>query len=92
MIGLQVLRHGILPAIAVGQQFLLVVEKLLVGLGGELEIGALHDGVNGACLLAETAVNALGHVNIVPRGTTAAIVTLFGLDGDGLRETETIPE
>jgi hypothetical protein len=45
-----------LPLIAVGEQLLLVVEKLLVRLGRELKVGALHDRVHRARLLAETAL------------------------------------
>lgn len=47
-------------------------------------IRTFHDGVHGAALLAETAVDALGHVDIVSGSTPAAIFTLLGLDGDGL--------
>jgi hypothetical protein len=50
-----------LPLIAVGEELLLVVEELLVRLGRELEVGALHDGVHGARLLAETALHARTH-------------------------------
>ncbi len=32
----------------------------------ELKVGALHDGVHRARLLAEAAVDALGHVDVVP--------------------------
>ncbi len=45
-----------LPLIAVGEQLLLVVEKLLVRLGRELKVGTLHDRVHRARLLAETAL------------------------------------
>jgi len=48
-----------LPLVSVGEQLLLVVKKLLTGLGGVLCVGTLNDGVDGAGLLAEAAVNAL---------------------------------
>lgn len=35
--------------------------------------------------LAEAAVNAFGHVNIVTGGPPGAIGTLLGLDGDSLK-------
>ena len=73
-----------LPLIAIVQQLLLVVEQLLVGLGGELKVGPLHDGVDGASLLAEAAVDALGHVNVVSRCSSSAITSLLGLDCDCL--------
>ena len=66
MIGLDVGLDLNLPLVPVLQQLLLVVQQLLVGLGGVLEVGPFHDGVHRASLLAEAAVNALGHVNVVP--------------------------
>jgi hypothetical protein len=44
----------------------------------------LYNRVDGAALLAQTTVNALGHVNIVARSPPAAIHALLGLDCDGL--------
>lgn len=37
-----------------------------MGLSGEFEVGPFHNGINGARLLAEAAVDALGHVDVVP--------------------------
>ena len=65
MIGLDVGLDLNLPLVPVLQQLLLVVQQLLVGLGGVLEVGPFHDGVHWASLLTETAVNALGHINVV---------------------------
>src|ERR1700730_1356999 len=45
-VGRQVAGDLRLPAVAVRQQLLLVVEKLLAGLGGEFEIRAFDDGVD----------------------------------------------
>lgn len=45
----------------------------------------LNNSVNGAALLAETAVDALCHIDIIARGPPAAIHTLLGFDCDGLR-------
>lgn len=44
----------------------------------------LDNGVNRAGLLAETAVDALCHIDIVASGSSASILTLLGLDGNGL--------
>jgi hypothetical protein len=74
-----------LPLVAVREQLLLVVEELLPCLHGVLGVGALHDGVHGARLLAEAAVDALGHVNVVAGRAARAVSALFGFDGDGLR-------
>ena len=73
-----------LPLVAILNQLLLVVEELLVEEGRVFEVGALDDGVDGAGLLAEAAVDALGHVNIVARRAPGAVSTLLRLNGDGL--------
>eukprot|EP00235_Prasinoderma_singulare_P009573 CAMPEP_0119166340 /NCGR_PEP_ID=MMETSP1315-20130426/5788_1 /TAXON_ID=676789 /ORGANISM="Prasinoderma singularis, Strain RCC927" /LENGTH=207 /DNA_ID=CAMNT_0007159715 /DNA_START=158 /DNA_END=781 /DNA_ORIENTATION=- len=82
---LQVVGNLRLPPVAVGQQLLLVVQQLLVRLCRKLGVGALDNGVHGARLLAEPAIDALGHVDVVARGATATVLPLLGLDCDGLR-------
>src|SRR5262252_1783413 len=81
-----------LPAVAVRQQLLLVVEKLLTGLGGELEVRSLHDRVDRAGLLAEAAIDALGHVDVVASRAAAAVRARLGLDGDGLGRTDRLTQ
>lgn len=54
--------HFGLHPIAIGQQFLLVIEQLLASLGGVFGVLALHNGVDGTGFLTEAAVDALGHV------------------------------
>lgn len=76
-------RH--LPSVTVGKQLLLIVKQLFVSLRGELVVGALHDGIHGARLLAEAAVNALGHVDIVTGRSATAIGTRFGVNCNGLK-------
>ena len=46
----------------------------------------LHNGINRAGFLAETTVDALGHVNVIACRPAAAICSWLGLNGDGLRE------
>eukprot|EP00967_Tisochrysis_lutea_P135507 scaffold240585_cov37-Tisochrysis_lutea.AAC.2 len=53
-------------------------------LGGIFKIGALHDGIDGAGLLAESTIDALGHVNVIPSGATGAIRPDFSLNGNCL--------
>src|SRR5262245_65348536 len=78
-----------LPAVAVGEQLLLVVKQLLTGFGGELEIGSLDDGVDGACLLAQAAVDAFHHVDIIAGGAPRPIVPARArFDGDRLCRTD----
>ena len=43
-VGLDVGGQLLLPPVAVVQQLVFVVEQLLVGLCGELKVGALHEG------------------------------------------------
>lgn len=81
-----------LPLVAVVQQLLLVVEQLLVRLGGVLEIRAFHDGVNRTGLLTKTAIDAFGHVDVVASRPSAAVRSLFGLDRDGLSRTDRLAE
>ena len=38
----------------------------LVSFSSELKVGTFYNGIHRACLLAESTVNALGHVNVVP--------------------------
>lgn len=44
----------------------------------------LDNGINRTGFLAKATVDALGHINIVSSGSSAAIGSLFGFDGDGL--------
>lgn len=71
------------PFISIGQQLLLVVQKLFSELCSVFCVGGFNDGVHGAALLAHATVNALGHVDVVPSGPPRAVFSLFGLDGDG---------
>ena len=88
----QVRRDLGLPPVPVVQQLLLVVQQLLPRLGAELKVGPLDNRVDGARLLAEAAVNALGHVDVVARGPAAAVLALLGLDGDGLCRADGLAE
>src|SRR5438552_16808153 len=47
-----------LPAVAVGEQFVLVVEELLARFGGEFVVGSLDDRIDRARLLAIAAIDA----------------------------------
>jgi hypothetical protein len=44
----------------------------------------LDNGINGTGLLAESTVDALGHINIVSSGSSASVSSLLGFNGDGL--------
>src|SRR5439155_24219188 len=77
------------PAVAVGEQALLVEVELLARLGGELEIRPFDDGIDRTGLLAQPAIDAFDHVDVVARGAARAVVaTRTSLDGDGLRRTD----
>src|SRR5580658_2941812 len=81
-----------LPAVAIGEELVLVVEKLLARLGGELEVRPFDDRVDRAGLLAEPAIDAFGHVDVVARRAPAAVLAGLGLDGDGKRGTDGLAE
>src|SRR3984893_7539413 len=83
-----VLRNFALPAIAVGEQPLLVEQKLFARLGRELKVRSFDDDVHGAGFLAKAAVDALDHIDVVTGGAPRAVVTARpSFDGDGLRRT-----
>src|SRR3954454_21827311 len=69
-----VLRDLAFPAVAVREQALLVVVKLLARLGRELEIRSLDDGIDRAGFLAQSAIDALHHVDVIARGAPGAVV------------------
>src|SRR6516162_3628443 len=82
-----------LPAVAIGEQSRLVIVEFLARLGRELEVRALDDGVDRAGLLAQAAVDALHHVDVVAHGAAGAVVAArTGLDGDGLRRTDRLAQ
>src|SRR5262245_2597025 len=82
-----------LPAVAVREQTFLVVVEFLARLGRELEVRALNDGVDRAGLLAQAAIDALHHVDVVARGPPGAVVApRTGLDGDRLRRTNRLAQ
>ena len=62
----------------------LVVQQLFSRLSRVLRIGALDNGIHRAGFLAEAAVDALRHVDIVAGRSAGSIGSLLGLDGDGL--------
>src|SRR4051812_46167499 len=45
---------------------------------------AFDDGIDRAGLLAEAAIDAFRHVDVVARGAARAVLARFGLDGDRL--------
>src|SRR5918995_409527 len=86
-----VLRDLALPAVAVVQELLLVVEQLFARLDRELVVRTLHDGVHRAGLLAIATVDALHHVDVVAGGAARAVVAPRPrLDCDGLRRADSL--
>src|SRR5437868_4275699 len=86
-------RNLALPAVAIGEQFRLVIIELLAGLGGEFEIRPLDDGIDRTGLLAQSAIDAFHHVDVVAHGAAGAIVAARpSLDGDRLRRTDRLAQ
>src|SRR6185312_366096 len=73
-----------LPAVAVRQKPFLAVVKFFARLGREFEIRTFDDGVHRAGFLAQPAINALHHVDVVAGGAARAIFARLRLDGDSL--------
>src|SRR5215204_3034113 len=89
----EVLGDLALPAITVGEQALLVIEEFFARLGGELEIRSLDDRVHWAGFLAQPAIDAFDHVDIVAGGAPGAVVAArAGLDGDRLRRANRLAQ
>ncbi len=60
--------------------------ELFARLGGELEVRPLDDRIDRAGFLAEAAIDALHHIDVVThRAARAVVAARPGLDGDGLR-------
>jgi len=75
------------------QKSLLVVVNLLARFGGVFEVRTLDDGVDRAGLLAQPAIDAFDHIDVVAGGTAGAVVPARAcLDGDGLRRTDRLAE
>src|SRR6185437_12558596 len=89
----EVLRDLALPAVAIREQLFLVVVELFPRLGRKFEIRPFDDRVDRAGFLAETAINALHHVDVVARRPPRAVVparTRF--DSDGLRRANRLAQ
>ena len=52
----------------------------------------LHDGIHWARLLTEAAVDALGHIDVVSSGPSAAVSPGLGLYSDGLCWTHSLAQ
>src|SRR5215207_5697653 len=88
-----VARELAFPAGAVVEELVLVVEQLLAGLDRELVVRPLDDGVDRTGFLAEAAIDALHHVDVVAGGAAGAVVPARpGLDGDRLRRADRLAE
>src|SRR4051795_5406510 len=75
-----------LPTVAIGEQPGLVIVEFLARLGRELKVRAFDDGIDRAGFLAEAAIDAFHHVDVVANGSAGAVVAARpGLDGNRLR-------
>src|SRR5215471_15439619 len=73
------------PAVAIRKEPFFIVIEFLARLGGEFEIRYLDDGIDRTGLLAQAAVDAFDHVDVVAGGAPRAVITAgTGLDGDRL--------
>ena len=84
IIRLYVCRNLGLPLVAVVQQFLLVVEQLLVCFRGEFKVGSLHDSIDRTGLLTKSTIDALRHVDVVASCPPSTVSPFLSLDGNSL--------
>jgi len=84
MLAQQVLGNLFLPFVAVRKQLLLIVQEFFVRLGRKFVVGPFHNRIHWACLGAESAVNALGHVNVVTNGSTGTVLAFLRFNCNGL--------
>mmetsp|Transcript_20285 Transcript_20285/g.25783 ORF Transcript_20285/g.25783 Transcript_20285/m.25783 type:complete len:208 (-) Transcript_20285:128-751(-) len=88
----QVLGNLLLPFVTIGKELLLIIQKFLVRLSCKLKVWAFNNCVNWACLLTVSAVNALGHVNIITGCPTRSIFSLFSIDRNSLCRARSLAE
>src|SRR5260370_22325744 len=82
-----------LPSVTVGEKLGGVIQKFLAGLHRELVVRPLDDSVDRAGLLAEPAIDAFDHVDVVTRRPAGAVVAPgSGFDRDGLRRADRLAE
>jgi hypothetical protein len=58
----------------------------------EFKIRAFHNGIHRASLLTESAINTLGHVNVVASSSASTILTFLNFNRDGLSGTGSFTE
>jgi hypothetical protein len=73
-----------LPLISIHKQLLLVIQQLLPCLSRVLGIWSLHDGIHRTALLAEAAIDAFRHIDIVARCAAATVRAFLCFNCDGL--------
>src|SRR3990167_3867361 len=89
---LKILRDQPFPAVAVRKQAFLVIEQLLARLRRKLEIRPLDDRIDRTRLLAETAIDALHHVDVVTRRASRPVFARLGFNRDGLRRADRLAQ
>jgi hypothetical protein len=57
-----------------------------------VSILTFNNGINRAALLAVSAVDTLGHIDIISRRPSAAVFTLFRFNGNSLRGTNSLTQ
>lgn len=72
------------PLITVVEELLLVIKELLVRFSGKLEIRTFHDGIDRTRLLTEPAIDALGHVYIIPGRPPRTIGAFLSFNSNSL--------
>lgn len=77
VVSLNVMGKHTFPLVTIGEQLLLIIQKFFVCLRAVLEVRTLHNGVDWARFLAESTIDALGHIDIISSCSPAVILTGF---------------
>ena len=75
------------PLRAVFEELGLVIEQFLTRFCCEFEVRTFDNRINRSSLLTKSAVNALGHIDVIARGPAAAVIAWFRFDGNGQGRT-----
>lgn len=75
------------PSVTIFKQLLFVVKQFLMGNGSVLKVRSFNDSINRAGSLAESTIDAFGHVDIILGGSSGSIRSGLTFNCDGLSWT-----
>jgi hypothetical protein len=79
---------GFSSIFSIGCWFILLVHGKQMSISSKNIKLTFHNGIDWAALLAVSAVDAFGHINVISGCAAASVFTFFGLNCDGLGRTD----